>query len=121
MHRQGYSLKEIANVTKHKNLQSLEHYIGGPNHEDKEGYSPALFNYSKNKENSPVMKHTSEEDKNVTKRMKPNEQNIIMPIDTPQPAVPLSQNVIQNQLRQAANMFQNASFSNCTINFQMPR
>ena len=49
MHRQGYTLKEIANVTKHKNLQSLEHYIGGPNHTDKECYSASLFEYSKNK------------------------------------------------------------------------
>ena len=27
MKRQGFDLKEIANVTKHKNLQSLENYI----------------------------------------------------------------------------------------------
>ena len=47
MHKQGYSLKEIANVTKHKNLQSLEHYIGRPNHQDKQCYSDSLFKYSK--------------------------------------------------------------------------
>ena len=47
MHCQGYFLKEIANVTKHKNLQS------GALHRwsDKEDYSTALFQYSKNKEN----------------------------------------------------------------------
>ena len=49
MHHQGYSLKEIANVTKHKNLQSLEHYIGGPTHDDKEGYSTALFDIHETK------------------------------------------------------------------------
>ena len=47
MYRQGYSLKEIANETKHKNLQSLEHYINGPNHQDKTSYLNALFDYSK--------------------------------------------------------------------------
>ena len=34
MHRSGYSLKEI-NVTKHKNLDSLKHYVDGPTYEDK--------------------------------------------------------------------------------------
>ena len=33
--------------------------------------------------------------------------------------VPLSQNVVQNQLRQAANMFQSTTFNNCNITFQI--
>ena len=30
------------------------------------------------------------------------------------PVIPMSQNVIQNQMKQAANMFQGATFNNCT-------
>ena len=129
MHCQGYSLKEIANVTKHKNLQSLENYISGPNQNDKQGYSSALFDYSKNKENSPQTRHTSIDSNIPKKKQKYTEDNIIVPFTVPTieeeadstPPVPLSQNVIQNQLRQAANMFQNATFNNCNISFQMPK
>ena len=129
MHRQGYSLKEIANVTKHKNLQSLENYISGPNHTDKQGYSTALFDYSKNKENSPQVKRRHIEENTSRKKPKNTKNNIIVPLNVisdeeneanPHP-VPLSQNVVQNQLRQAANMFQNATFNNCNISFQIPK
>ena len=33
MKRSGYSLQEIANVTKHKNLDCLKHYLAAPTHE----------------------------------------------------------------------------------------
>ena len=131
MHRQGYSLKEIANVTKHKNLQSLEHYISGPNQKDKEGYSTALFNYSKNKVQN---KRPQECVENVQKKkVKPSNTGTLvktgelLPVDNNSndkenmAHIPVSQNVVQNQLRQAANMFQNACFNNCNISFQMPK
>ena len=35
MKRQGFDLNEIQNVTEHKNLDSLKHYISGPSYKDK--------------------------------------------------------------------------------------
>ena len=32
-----------------------------------------------------------------------------------------TQNLVQNQVRQAANMFQSVTFNNCNITFQMPK
>ena len=64
MYRQGYSLKEIANITKHKNLQSLEHYISGPNHQDKTSYLNALFDYSKKTDSN--QKHQCDKKKSKT-------------------------------------------------------
>ena len=128
MHRQGFSLKEISNVTKHKNLQSLEHYISGPNHNDKKEYADALFSYSKNKENSGPRKRLQDSDDKGIKHPKISENNVLMPFEAntakPEehpPAVPFNHNVIQNELKQAANMFQNATFSHCNISFQMPK
>ena len=45
--RQGFDLNEIQNVTKHKNLELLKHYLDSPTHEDKEKYVNALHNYRK--------------------------------------------------------------------------
>ena len=134
LRRQGFDLKDIANVTKHKNLQSLEHYIGGPTHQEKENYSDALFTYSHGKrsnENTPkqatkkikaTSTASSSKECERTKELvqyspldneeSDNEMGLIDP--------KLSQNVIQNHLRQAASMFQNATFNNCTINFKLP-
>ena len=56
MHRQGYSLQEISNVTKHKNIASLKHYLDALTHKDKENYSNCLFKYienSKDQTNNP--------------------------------------------------------------------
>ena len=46
--KSGFTLKQIANVTKHKNLQSLQNYIGGPDQEEKES-SNAFFDYGQKK------------------------------------------------------------------------
>ena len=50
MHCSGYSLHEISNVTKHKNLDSLKHYIDWPTHFEREVYNEAMFQYA----NSPA-------------------------------------------------------------------
>ena len=138
LHHQGFNLKEIANVTKHKNLQSREHYIGGPTHGDKENYYGALFDYANN-ENIDAKdgnKRKSSELETVQPKKKQalkqnvTAENAIIPLEpnfddeedgNMMAKIPLSQNVVQNQLRQAANMFQNATFTNCTITFQMPK
>ena len=54
MKRSGFSLQEIANVTKHKNLESLKHYLAAPTHEEKESYSNALHDYGQ-KKNTPQL------------------------------------------------------------------
>ena len=42
----GYSLQEIASVSKHKNLESLKLYIQKPTLEDKQNFSDSLFEYA---------------------------------------------------------------------------
>ena len=116
------------------NLQSLERYISGPTHDDKESYLNALFDYAQ-KEGENKQKHKSTKDTTPPPRKKVlkenvNQNNAIIPFEANldddldinnDRLVPPSQHIIQNQLRQAANVFQNASSSNCTINFQMPK
>ena len=132
MHRQGYDLKEIANVMKHKNLQSLEHYIAAPTHSEKENYSDSLFQYTHDKKKRKEQAECSENLKKpqLSSPKEPLQSvtsNAIVPVDdniqnkNDNDVVPLSQQVIQNSLKQAANMFQNATFNNCTINFQITK
>ena len=113
----------------------MEHYIGGPTHEDKENYSDSLFDYAKgdNKRKSdgeqkekPKKLKDAEPQLNLQDNMPENvpESNAIIPLQPNfemEQNLPVSQNLVQNTLRQAANMFQNATFNNCTINFQMPK
>ena len=44
-------MKEISNVTKHKNLDSLKHYVAGPTYTNKENYNSALLSYACNEKN----------------------------------------------------------------------
>ena len=46
MHRSGYSLHDIAQVTKHKNIETLKFYLQQPTIEDMENYSNSLFQYA---------------------------------------------------------------------------
>ena len=48
LHRQGFDLNEIQNVTKHKNLDSLKHYISAPTYKEKKNYNDALLQYAEN-------------------------------------------------------------------------
>ena len=48
LHRQGFDLNEIQNVTKHKNLDSLKHYISAPTYKEKKNYNNALLQYAEN-------------------------------------------------------------------------
>ena len=45
--KQGHSLQEIAHVTRHKNIESLKHYISQPSYEDKARYAKSLYQYTK--------------------------------------------------------------------------
>ena len=46
MKKNGHTLEEIAHVLKHKNLESLEHYLDAPTMKDRENYSKCLFKYT---------------------------------------------------------------------------
>ena len=60
MHQSRFSLQEIANVTKHKNLDSLKHYVSGSTMKEKENYNEGLFNYGqKERENQPEKRKAS--------------------------------------------------------------
>ena len=52
MYKSGYSLHDIVQVTKHKNIESLKYYLQQPTLEDMENYSDSLFKYTSN---LPVM------------------------------------------------------------------
>ena len=60
MHRSGYSLHDIAQVTHHKNIESLKFYLQQPTIEDMENYSESLFKYGEN------TKAKEKQDKNST-------------------------------------------------------
>ena len=160
LYRSGFGLKEIAHVTKHKNIDSLKHYVDGPTYEDKKNYNEALLKYAEHEKNVPQGVTTSgtkrklDEGQDLTKKKITKETNPIAPancqieentpkiptnipaenslvpmyqedtntIENTEVVVPLSnqQNVV-NTLRQAQNLFQNATFTNCNITFQMPK
>ena len=44
----GFSIPEIASVTKHRNFQSLEHYLEKPSLEERGRFSESLFQYASN-------------------------------------------------------------------------
>ena len=47
MKKQGFSITEIASVTKHRNQESLKHYLDLNSFDDKTKYSSSLFDYIK--------------------------------------------------------------------------
>ena len=47
MKQQGFSLQQIVNVPKHKNLDSLKHYVSGPTLKEKESCNEGLHSYGK--------------------------------------------------------------------------
>ena len=61
LYRSSFGLKEIPHITKHKNLDSLKHYVAGPSYKDKENYNAALLNYAQNEnslDENPLPPHT---------------------------------------------------------------
>ena len=128
MHRSGFTLEEIANVTKHKNLDSLKQYVDTPTLTEKENYNKGLFAYS-NRENQ-TKRPSTEEETCVTNKKKPPQEEILknrevalnqtQPQTSQEGAIDVC-NVVTNQLRQAPNLFSNATFNNCNFNFTLPQ
>ena len=71
---QGHSLEEIAYILKHKNLESLKHYLDAPILKDKENYAESLFKYTNDE--------TEKKKKETTTKSKPNATVSIPPKDT---------------------------------------
>ena len=128
MRKSGFTLEQIAHVTKHKNLDSLKHYMDGPTLSDKENYNEGLLRYGQKTQppqaQPPVTaakkKKMAEDTGNI------NESMQLIP-SNPENSTPNSQiantvkSVVTNQLQQAPNLFQNASFNNCNFTFNIPQ
>ena len=142
MHRSGFTLEQIANVTKHKNLDSLKHYVSAPTLKEKENYNEGLFSYGArdNKEVEKPQQNQSEDKQSDAssppkkkkqeeiKENSPNRELLLTQydplreVDNNQTQRSGIQNVVTtNKLRQAPNLFQNASFTNCNFNFTLPQ
>ena len=66
MHRSGYSLHDIAQVTCHKNIESLKYYLEQPTLDDMTNYSDSLFGYASHKIEKKKEKSTEIEQKDAT-------------------------------------------------------
>ena len=66
LHRSGYNLNEVANVTKHWNL-----YVAGPSYEDKRGYNTALKNYAMNPQQEKRSSTTTKETEQTEQENQP--------------------------------------------------
>ena len=137
MKESGFSLQQISNVTKHKNLDSLRHYVSGPTLKEKESYNEGLFNYGQKDCNTAPPKRKSndnqdqphakigqnqQQDKENLPQESSNQIEIRRENQDGNPnSIKMHNVVTTNQLRQTANMFQNASFSNCNFNFTLPQ
>ena len=60
MRKNGHSLQEIANVVKHKNLESLKWYLEVPDQKDKKNYCKSLSKYAGTKD--PVVQNNDDSD-----------------------------------------------------------
>lgn len=145
----GIPEQRIAHMLKHKDMQSLSHYLAKPTIEEKRENATALYNYtrantSKNDkaENSPQKAIEAPKEPQLPPvpqvQIIPNKENVspenaIVPFDanlqevqSPEPNVPISTsnqvvtNTQNNQLKQAPVLFSGATFNNCTINLNMP-
>ena len=141
MHKSGYSLHDITQVTKHKNLESLKSYLAKLTIDDMQNYSNSLFDYTsnENKENSdddfknpPVP--TKNVYKNVQKdKIKPTSKNQVIPFEgqpdrhtnsqlSLQPIPPTTNSNVMALYRQnPVGMFMGANLNNCTININIPK
>ena len=136
-------------MTKHKNLDSLKHYLSAPTYKEKQNYNEALLNYAENdKQEEQVPPKRRRTKPNASKTKQPNTsakapvmehapnidpENCLVPMfpendenddkNITYPVASQHSNVVNqmNQMRQASNMFQSATFHNCNFTFQMPK
>ena len=149
MRKQGFDLNQISHVTKHKNLDSLKHYISAPTYSEKRKYNDAMYEYAtgtKENDGPPSPKRATAKNPIITPKppeAEPKnlqsipaddnipEENCLVPIypdsedsNTTETShiIPVTkqQNIV-NTLRNAQHLFQNASFNNCNFTFQLPK
>lgn len=137
MHKSKFNLKEIQNVTKHKNIQSLDRYVSGPTLEEKEKYSTALYQYatSKKRQLEDGQPTNEEPPLKVSKILEKYNADQLEPPEIPEEAHQVAvqdknpNDVIranfvqnnQNQVKQAPVMFGGATFNNCNITLNLPK
>lgn len=128
MHKQKFGLKDIQNVTKHKNIQSLERYVGGPTLDEKESYSNALYDYTKSNKKRPLAisnEKTPSPKKQKIEEPTPESSNNALAVQENDENVPapsgINNNIVQNQLKQAPVLFGGATFQNCNITLNVPK
>ena len=147
MHKNGYSLHDIAQVTCHKNLESLKNYLATPTIDDMQNYSNSLFGYISSEKNdnsddkfqdAPIptknMYKIVEKEKQKDKG-KAKSENQIVPFSSPsneastmssevgtlaQPPM-TTNNIMQLYRQNPVGMFVGENLNNCTININMPK
>ena len=143
MYRSGYSLHDIASVTRHKNIESLKHYLEQPTLDDMKNYSDSLFKYADNSDTEDFQpaQPIRTKPKNATKTNEiNNSETALVPRKSPQkeqaisltPHLDIDENDTPDTLTQNTNfmqmfkqnpvgMFMGAKLANCTININMPK
>lgn len=142
----GVAIPDIAHHLKHKDIQTLQHYLDKPTIERKKQNAAALHKYTVSAENAQEAEAQPEPQNNTlaieatpvvntdnaVDQQKENVQpeNAIIPFEANiddehhQPSKPVAvQNsqVVTNQLKQAPMLFGGATFHNCTINLNIPQ
>ena len=137
--RSGFTLEQIAHVTKLKNLDSLKHYVDAPTLSEQQSYNKGLYNYGaqnqekgekRSQNETPQQKkkmpNTSGKENIQERSPKFNEMAILNTQSSKQDSPSALDNhtdlrsIMNNQLCQAPNLFQNAIFSKCNFNFTLP-
>ena len=138
MHHSGYSLHDLAQVSKHKNIESLKLYLEQPTIEDMQKYSNSLFDYAEQKEDNKENDQSDDNDfedpprptRNVYKDIqthrsptKNTNQNALVPVqnELEESTNSTTSNVMQMYGQNPIGMFVGANLNNCTINITMPK
>ena len=127
MHKSGYSLNEIAKVTRHKNIESLKYYLEEPTLDDMQNYSNSLFNYAVKEEEVQTPRKINSDDeafetppvptRNLYNEVTKKEQQT--PDTTPQknqPVIPYFPNFDENS-NNSNNSQNTGTVANATQNF----
>lgn len=146
MFREGIPQQCIAHHLKHKDMESLSHYLEKPTIEDKRENAVALYNYTVSNPNDKVPVKSPQKAIEAPKEAEvsamplvqivPNKENItpekaIIPFDPNIDAQPCTaststanqvvSNTQNNQVKQAPILFSGATFNNCTIHLNVPQ
>ena len=144
MARSGYSLHNIAQVTCHKNIESLKYYLEKPTLDDMEQYSISLFKYAggdkKKKKKTPSAAQGKANDNDdedfeepprptcfmylISERHEKENKDLQLQPKLPhnQVAAPFTNSTnMQILCQNPIGMFMGANLNNCTININMPK